>query len=222
MRAEGTRRLEARRRLALERQLVDMVDQYGTNLGRELHDDLGQQLTGLAFLAKTAERKLAAAGSRQAGDLRRIAELLRAALEKVRDLARGILPMHLHEGSLSPPLAELAERTRATYRRRCEFRGRNVGLKLDPEVALHLYRIAQEAVNNAVKHSRAREITIALRRRGAFLSVSVGDNGVGLPNAASEFTGLGMAILEQRAATIGATLSVHSRPGRGTLVKVSL
>jgi two-component system CheB/CheR fusion protein len=155
----------------------------------------------------------------EAGKARRILDWLDQAITEVRQLSRGLFPVRLEIEGLSPALGDLAKSTSRRFKLRCDFRSDGPVVFEDRAIATHLYRIAQEAVTNAVRHSRASRLSIRLRSRTGELELTVADNGAGLSAAKRrQATGMGLHIMEYRARTIGGKF--HLGPGRrgGTIV----
>ncbi|MHC4326296.1 MAG: c-type heme family protein, partial [Planctomycetota bacterium] len=145
-------------RKQLEREILDISERERRRLGEELHDSLGQQLTGIAFMTKVLERKLAETSPNEVADVVEIAKLVGQATDQARGLARGLHPLDLGAESLMSSLEELARQTRELIGVRCFFRCDEAVKVDDAGVAVHLYRIAQEAVTNAIKHGKAKNI----------------------------------------------------------------
>jgi PAS domain S-box-containing protein len=203
----------------LERQLLEISDREQARIGQDIHDGLCQQLVSLAFDANALRQALSAQRRPQARTARRIATLLDRAITESRQLSRGLFPVRLETEGLPSALEELAGTTRDRFNLQCRFASKGPLAVQNSAMATHLYRIAQEAVSNAIKHSGARRISIRLIGRTTALELSVEDDGVGLSNAnRKEATGMGLHIMEYRARTIGGTLRIG--PGRrgGTLV----
>ncbi|HEY6093983.1 MAG TPA: CHASE domain-containing protein [Gallionellaceae bacterium] len=208
-------------RRKLERKILEISEEEQARIGRELHDDLGQLLTGAAYLAGALSSRLAAsdsAASQQAGEIKQVTQ---DAIKRTRYISHGLVPFNLASQGLKQGLEQLAKDMASLSGIPCELRCSSAGDVSDFMVATHLYRIAQEALNNAVKHSGASQLTIALSIAPEEISLSVADNGSGLGGEARE-AGLGMLNMNYRAQIIGATLAVESQPGQGTLVSLRL
>lgn len=218
-RALGAAQAEHRR---LEREILDISERERQSIGADLHDNLGQQLTALELMCTLAKDD-ASAHPELAERLNVMSRMLREAVAQTRFLARGLVPVGAEPDALQLGLAELAERTGAIGKLRCTFEcPRPVALN-DAFTAGHLYRIAQEAVNNAVKHSRARHIVIRLEDTAGRLNLVVKDDGNGLPAARTgRAEGIGLRVMRHRANVIGAQLAVESRRGEGVAVRCSL
>ena len=146
------------RRVELEREILAISEREQRRIGEDLHDDLGQQLVGMEFVAQSLEsqlRPLSAGAAIQAGELTSMA---RRALIHARELAQGLSPIGLEAEGLETALQELAARTRRIFRIDCRLEFNGPVLIHDPAVGIHLYRISQEAINNAIKHGKATRI----------------------------------------------------------------
>lgn len=206
----------------LEQELVAISERERHSIGADLHDNLGQQLTALELMCTLAKTE-AAPHPALARRLDQMARMMREAITQVRFLARGLVPVGPGPDSLQVGLAELAERTSALGRPRCRLDCPEPVAVADPFLAGHLYRIAQEAVNNAVKHARAAEIVIRLSRRDGALLLVVEDDGAGLPRGkAAPAEGIGLSVMRHRANAIGATLTVDSRRSGGVRLHCTL
>ena len=217
---ERTRELrrEIAERARLEAELLDVAESEQRRIGRELHDSLGQHLTASALAAQVLSDRL---GDVPAGrDAQRLAAMIEDGIELTRGLARGLYPVELETAGLMSALetftAQMSERSGID----CVFRSETPVPVRDPGAAMHLFRIAQEATANALKHARARLILIELSVHphamdGALLTVT--DDGIGLPTA-TPTAGMGRRLMAHRAQIIGATLTVESAPGAGTVV----
>ncbi len=209
---EATERLaaaaEERRRLELE--VVEVSEREQLRVGHELHDGLCQQLTAALLSARLLERDLASRAAPEAAQAGALAELVDAALGDSRSLSRGLSPGPLPPGGLGTALRELARQTRETVEVDCELVGGGAPSAGGAD-AVQLYRIAQEATQNAVKHAAAGRITIELAEDGAEVRLAVRDDGKGMPAAAPP--GLGLRSMLGRALSIGGTLEVA--PGEG-------
>ncbi len=175
-------------------------------IGQDLHDSLGQKLTGAVFLA----RALASAPeSARAESLEKLIDLLKDAIAQVRRTARGLAPLEVGEDGLAPGLRRLAEETCDVFNIACSFKETGAPPALAPEAAAHVYHIAQEAVTNAVRHGKATEIRITLSPD----ALRVEDNGLGF-DAGATARGAGLRIMRHRAARAGAAFEIRSAPGR--------
>jgi hypothetical protein len=206
-------------RKRLERQILEISDREQARIGQDIHDGLCQHLVSLAFDANSLQQRLTAQRRPEAETAQRLADLLDQTISESRQLSRGLFPVRLEKEGLAPALDELAKATRDRLKLRCRFEGKGPGALENSTIATHLYRIAQEALTNAVKHSRAQSVRISLRDNAGQLELRVEDDGAGFsPGAQKQSKGLGLHIMEYRARMVGGSL--HLKPGRrgGTVV----
>lgn len=197
----------------LEREVLAVGERERHAIGADLHDGLGQQLTAIELM--TAGLKADAAGyPALTRGLDAVGKMLREAIAQTRFLSRGLVPLGQDPDALQIGLAELAHRMNGLGSFSCRFECPRPIVVADTVVAGHLYRIAQEAVNNAAKHAGATQITIRLEDQDATLLLEISDNGHGLGKA---HNGVGRGVMQHRAKTIGGDLQIDS--GKG--VKVS-
>ena len=210
-------------RRRLEKEVLDISEMQQRRIGQELHDGLGQQLTAIELMCESV-RTDPELGPKQRikEQLDRVCQFIQKAIGETRALAQGLAPFKVEANGLESALSDLARNTTAAGRMRCSFHSPpQVELK-DNEAATHLYRIAQEAVNNALKHSRGSQITVRLSRQNGFLRLEVKDNGKGLARTKQADQGMGLNLMKHRAAVMGADLEVQSRPGKGVTVTCTL
>jgi len=209
----------------LERTVEQIAEAEQRRIGQDLHDGLGQHLTGVAFLSKALQRKLIAEGRPEAADANTINDLVNESIRWTRDLARGLAPMDLDRTSLPESLKDLARKTSRIFNVECIYEGVETVLLPDDEMALNLYRVAQEAVSNGVKHGQARRITIDLRMNKG-LQLEVQDDGVGFDAAAviaaPDRKGMGLLVMRYRAGVIGGALEIQRGTSGGTIVRCNV
>jgi signal transduction histidine kinase len=206
-----------RRLVQLQKQILEISEREQRRIGQDLHDGLGQQLTAIELMCEALKsNSKAAADPRQLGkELDRLSQYIRSAIAQTRSLARGLIPFNVESGGLEMALTELARSSVVANRVDCLFHSDSTA-PLDDYEATHLYRIAQEAVNNALKHSSATRIEIDLSAKAGMLCLRISDNGKGLPTAAKE--GLGLDVMNHRAGVIGAELLIKTTPGKGVSI----
>lgn len=204
----------------LEGEIVAISERERRRIGEDLHDGLGQQLTAIELICTALQEDAARTRSPIAPGLERMGALLREAIAQARFLARGLVPVGDDPDALRIGLAELAERINSLGRLRCRLDCPAPVRVEDRTVAGHLYRIGQEAVNNAVKHAGASEVAIRLAIEGGCLQLRIQDDGGGLPPGKNG--GLGLGVMRHRAGLIGASLEIASRRGHGVVVTCSL
>ncbi|WP_395742925.1 PAS domain-containing protein [Prosthecobacter sp.] len=208
-------------RTRLENTLLHVSEQEQRRLGQDLHDGLCQSLSGLAFMARSLTKTLQAQHlPGPAAEAAHLAALLHQSLEQSRNIAKGLHPVVMDAEGLVSALHELAARSSGTIA--CRLRCTQMVPITDNAVALHLYRIAQEAVTNALKHSRARAITLSLKLRQDLLTLSVADDGCGLPEVIHASQGMGLRLMKYRADVIGADFSIGRRKNHGTRITCRL
>ncbi len=210
--------LEIAERERLEKAVLEIGRRERTSIGQELHDGLGQYLTGTALAGKILADKLEARQAGEAADARKVVEFVEQAIEQTRGLAKGLLLAEIERQNLAAELTELAKATEDQHQIVCTFRSQGEINLSENDVATHFYRIAQEAVRNAVRHARARAIEITLAADNDGLVLSISDDGNGLPSPEARGQGLGLRIMAHRAAIIGAKFTIETPPEGGTLI----
>lgn len=221
----AVRDITERRRL--EAELLEISDAEQRRIGHDLHDGLGQQLTGLEMQTFILQDDLANADlehkRRQLQErVRQISQSLRDCVTVTRSLARGLAPVNLKAEGLMNALEQLAHQTNVPGKLQCRFVCPTPVMLDNALTAGHLYRIAQEAVNNALKHAQARRIQIKLTRLKGTLCLQIKDNGRGLPQTQKTKTGMGLEVMSHRAHVIGASLKITTQPGLGVSVNCTL
>lgn len=206
----------------LEKEILEISEREQQRIGRNLHDDLGQRLVGISYMSHQLAGALQAISSPEAGQATKITALLNDALSLTRSLARGLHPVALKSGGLIAALADLADRTAGMYQVTCHFESPEGEPPLTDTAATHLYRIAREAVTNAVNHGQADKIRIALGVAAGLVELRVADNGCGMPRLSPRRKGMGLRIMNYRADVIGATLVFSTPESGGTLVACSV
>lgn len=204
----------------LERQLLAASEREQQRIGQDLHDGLGPHLAGVGLLSKALAEELAGTAPKSEATARRIATLIEEATAQARALARGLCPVALQSDGLAAALEQLATNSQRLFNIPCRFQGPDV-LVPDTLAANHLFRIAQEAVNNAVKHGAAHHVWITLAGQPQ-LCLTVQDDGVGLPDQLPSRRGMGLHIMQFRADAIDAALTFSPRPAGGTIVTCSM
>lgn len=211
------RMLEERRQLELD--IIQVSEHEQQRIGQDLHDGLCQQLAAIGCAVHALAEELHSQQLPAAHDAALVVESVQQAVADARDLARGIFPVHVDDSGFSVALKELAGNT-------SRLTGVSIviqesgEIQIDsPKVAMHLYRIAQEAVANAVRHGRAREIVIGLNRRHDVLELRLEDDGVGMVTEKTRaVTGMGLRTMRYRAQSVGATFEITPRSTGGTCV----
>ncbi|QXD14634.1 PAS domain S-box protein [Rhodocaloribacter litoris] len=209
-------------RRRLEQEILRISDQERRRIGQDLHDGLGQMLTGVGLITRTLARQLAREGHPQAGTLAEVTGTIQEADQFARSLSRGLVPVDVDEHGLAVALSRLARNAERLFGITCHFEEVGTPAIYDADVALHLYRIAQEAVSNAVKHGRADHVRIVLAAGAGSVRLRIQDNGVGFPEHPSEERGMGVRIMQYRARIIDGVLDIRSGPEGGTVVTCTL
>jgi signal transduction histidine kinase len=205
-------------RKRLEKAVLEISAREQRRIGQDLHDGLGQHLTGVAFMAKVLQERLREASLGETAEAAKIVTLVNQAIQKTRELARGLLPVVSEAQGLMSALERWACEVSDLFHVSCRLECDEVILIYDDVLADHLYYIAHEAVNNAVKHGNAAHIVIGLSKRTSGGLLTVRDDGAGFePDSVSQ-SGLGLRIMNYRAKMIGGSLDVQSVPAGGTIV----
>jgi PAS domain S-box-containing protein len=202
----------------LERALLEISAREQRRIGQDLHDGLGQHLTGIAFMAKVHEAKLAEKQVPDAADAAKLVKLVNEAIHKTRILARGLLPVVSESQGLMSALQVWASEVEDLFGISCAFQCETDVLIHDDTMATHLYHIAQEAVNNAIKHGQAKNTLIRLSSQNGWGTLQINDDGTGIQEDRSSSQGMGLHIMSYRAGMIGGRLDVHPSSPRGTCV----
>jgi PAS domain S-box-containing protein len=202
----------------LEKTILEISAREQRRIGQDLHDGLGQHLTGIAFMTKVQEQKLMEKCLPEARDAGKIVNLVNEAINKTRELARGLLPVVSDAHGLMSALQQWAGEVQDLFAVSCRFHCFTPVLIHDDAVATHLYYIAREAVNNAIKHGHARHIVIrlaAVERQGA---LTIQDDGCGIGNTTPGNKGMGLHLMNYRARMVGGSLEVQRVDVGGTMV----
>lgn len=204
--------------------LVHISETTLRQVGQELHDDVGQILTGAAMLAGTMAATLAKAERGEAGLARQLAGLLNEAVDKLRGISHGLFPVDLESAGLHAMLESMVKQVRATTQIDARLTHDHSQPRLDGEQALHVYRIVQEATSNVIRHSGAKAMTIAYASQAKGLVISVTDNGFGIQRDRRHRPGqgIGLRTMAARAAQIGASLRTITPTGGGTRIEITL
>jgi signal transduction histidine kinase len=213
---------EMEKRQGLEKRVTEVAERERQRIGHDLHDTLCQHLTATSLSLQVLSGKLAEASSPQAGDAEASIGLVEEAIDLTRKLAKGLFPLELEGEGLPSALRELCRNTADRYHINCEFDGDSQTPALDSATATHLYRIAQEAVTNAIKHGHVSHVNIRLSCLSSDLILSVADDGIGLREPIANNRGLGLGIMASRAGMIGANFAAKNNFEGGTVVTCRL
>jgi PAS domain S-box-containing protein len=208
-------------RRTLEGEIIDAASREQESLGYDLHDGVGQQLTGASLLLRSLQAKARAAAPDLVDELDHVNALLVTTIEETRALATGMSPVAVERAGLTGALRTLASTTQSMHRLPIKVQlGPGTDADLAPERATHLYRIAQEAVHNALRHADAKRVEIRLARRAQKLTLSIADDGVGFPAETTESAGLGLRSMRYRAERLGGTVRFEAVEPHGVRVRV--
>lgn len=208
-------------RKRLEKMIADATAALQRHFGRELHDSVSQELAGISMLAETLRQKLSEASSPLVDDAQLVVEHLRAAGNQVTRLSHGLLPVDVDGEGLMTALEELVEHCDQMHEPECLFRCRERVSVENNDTATHMYRIAQEALQNATKHGRPKTIVVQFSKEKGAVVLSIRDDGIGLPPRQT-LRGTGLRIMQYRANLIGAQLKIDSQPGKGVAITCRL
>jgi signal transduction histidine kinase len=209
-------------RRKLEKEILNISEQERRRIGQDLHDGLGQMLTGIGLLGQNVARQLESEDHALAGDVAEITDLIKEADQYARDLARGLTPVDVDANGLSQALQRLSDNAVRLFDVPCTFEEVGTALVHDSTTATHLYRIAQEAVSNAVRHGDATQITIILASGPDQIRVRIQDDGIGFDPKEVDGPGMGIHIMNYRARIVGGNLEINTDPGDGTTVTCTL
>ena len=197
-------------RSRLQRQILEISDREQARIGQDVHDGLCQQLIGMGFALSGLEESLSTAERQEAATASKLSKLLDEAIDEARRVCRGLYPVRLSTQGLQSALEEMAVGASERYGIRCVCEPEKGAPSCDVATATHLYRIAQEAVNNALKHSGARNICIRFVLVDKEILLEVKDDGKGMGQRQSSSGGMGLHIMEYRARLIGGSVSFES------------
>jgi two-component system, NarL family, sensor histidine kinase UhpB len=209
-------------RRRLEHELLDITEKERRRIGLDLHDDLGQKLSGVALMAKGLQLKLAKQRSGDAKEAGQIHKLIEQAMDHASDVAHDLATLDFRENDLPQALKQLTGHARDSFGISCQFKtARNVP-PLETNVIRQLYKIAQEALTNAIKHGKTRQVRIELALDTNRLLLTVRNEGVPFPSVVSRTAGMGLRIMNYRANLIDASLEIKPARPNGTMVSCSV
>jgi signal transduction histidine kinase len=213
---------EMRERQRLQGEILKVSEREQRRIGHELHDSLCQHLTATALAGEVLSERLEAKSVPDAAAAHHVVEMVEGGITLARNLARGLYPVEMEAEGLMAAFQELADTVTNQAKVPCVFECVNPVLIHNDAAATHLYRIAQEAVRNAIRHGKPKRICISLSERSGLLMLAVEDDGIGLPEPSEGTDGLGIRIMAHRAAMIGGSFTVEPAPAGGTIVTCSL
>ncbi|HEX7454858.1 MAG TPA: ATP-binding protein, partial [Gallionella sp.] len=207
-----------------ERRIISVTEDTQERIGRELHDDLGQHLTGTAFISELLFQDLKKRGYPDCEYASKITALINESINKTRSLAQGLYPVELKGAGLCAMLEQIASNVVSIYQIDCELISEGECSITNPHVLINLFRITQEAVNNTIKHSGATKITLKITETPSEMKLEIADNGCGIAkrSIADSNKGLGMHTMHYRSSLLGATFRTTERPTGGTSVTIIL
>jgi PAS domain S-box-containing protein len=205
----------------LSKLLMDIGDNVRQTIGQDMHDDLCPHLIGIAGLTAVLKHRIEKSGMADTELADRIIALIGEATAKARGLARGLCPVHLVSHGLHAALRDLAANSSLASNISCTFSGDESLVITDNALATHMYYIAQEAVNNAIRHADASVIEISLTEEGDYLYLRIADDGCGIKRD-GHGNGIGLEIMKYRVLVIGAYIAIDTAPGQGTTIHVSM
>ncbi len=208
-------------RQRLERQIAEITSHEQQRIGQELHDTVAQLLTGAQMMSASLVQRLDAESSPLRQQANRIGEVIKDAQEQVRRLSRGLMPVEVDATGLMNALLDLADQTERMHGICCTFDCKGEVLVKDNATATQLYRIAQEAIHNAVKHARPSRVVVTLSA-GERIQLTIRDDGVGIQQCDTDRSGAGLRIMRYRSEIIGGRLTVETAPQKGTAITCTL
>ena len=198
----------------LEKELIAASEREQRRIGHDLHDSLGQHLTATAFAGKVLSKKLAAQALPEKAAAEQIVHMVEDGIELTRRLARSLHPVELEAGGFLTSLQELVANISRSFNVECTFESPPTLALNDPASNIHIYRIIQEAISNAIRHGHAKKIVVRIEVVGTKVNLSITDDGIGLSDQPGARKGMGLRIMDYRAKLIGATF-VIDRLNRG-------
>jgi signal transduction histidine kinase len=208
-------------RRRLEHELLEITDKERRRIGLDLHDDLGQKLSGIALMIKGLELRITKQDATLAKEAGKIHSLVQQAMSHASDLAHDLATLDRKGSDLPAALKDLADHARELFAIACRFKVDGEIPPLEPHTVGELYKIAQEAVTNAIKHGKAKKVGISLTNGSDRLVLTIQNDGLPFPDLNSQSTGMGLRIMNYRASLIGASLEVKGI-GKGTRVTCSM
>jgi signal transduction histidine kinase len=207
----------------LEREIIGISEREQERIGQDLHDGICQYLAALSCNAASLKSDLEAhhlgAEAKVADDL---AGFLRDAVVQTRNLARGLVPVQMDEAGLASALEELTVSVTRLLGIRCVYESGGEPLIRDNSVAMHLYRIAQEAINNATKHGKATNVCVSLIENAGRTTLRIADDGPGISKTANGSDGMGVGLMYYRARLVGGELRIEEPPAGGTVISCGI
>ena len=208
-------RHEIQERIRLEKELLEAGEREQRRIGHDLHDSLGQHLTATALAGKVLAKKLADKSLCESAAADHLVNLVEESIELTRKLARSLHPIELQANGLADALQNLAANISKAFHVSCRFQASGTVVLADTDAGIHLYRIAQEAVSNAIRHGQAKNVVISVDAVGDKVLLTITDDGTGLTADARTKKGMGLRIMDYRAKMVGATFDLQNLPAGG-------
>jgi signal transduction histidine kinase len=205
-------------RKRLEEAILEISAQEQRRIAQDLHDGLGQHLTGIAFMSKVLEKKLLDQSFPEASEAAKIVQMVNQAIDYTRQLARGLHPVAVEGAGLMSALKKWASEVEDLFHIHCRFQCERPVHIHDVTVATHLYRIAQEAVNNAIRHGKPEHIMIRLAAKNGAGTLAIQDDGTGFTKDPDKQPGVGLSIMNYRADMVGGSLKILPNDDHGVTV----
>ena len=203
----------------LEHEIIGISERERERIGQDLHDGICQSLAALSCSAASLKGDLDQHGlAAEAKVADRLTDALREVIVQTRNLARGLVPVQMDESGLASALEELAGSTSRLHGIRCTYESSGSPVIHDNAAAMHLYRIAQEAINNATKHGKATQVAISFAVDDGSTTLRIADNGLGLSKTRSEGDGMGLGLMHYRARLTGGQLNIEEPAEGGTVI----
>lgn len=213
-------REEIAERKLLQNEIMEVSEMEQQRIGQDLHDSICQQIGGILFMMQALHEKMGKENSEVSGEMKYILDQLKVALKNTRDLSRGLYPI-IGEGKLFLALEDLALSMEELFNTKVVLDYDSSIKFKDNIVAIHLFRIVQEALNNAIRHGRATKIGVDFKKRDNNIQLKITDNGCGFPQKPN-IRGMGLTIMKYRASIIGGSFDLESKTGKGTTIVVKL
>ena len=208
-------------RKRIESEVLNVSIREQQRIGQDLHDSICQELTGTAFVAKVLEQSLLKKNLPDANDAKKIVAFINEALNQTRGLARGLLAWEIETNGLHASLKELAANMGKLFKVNCKVKYSPFVKIRNTMTAKHLYRIAQEAIGNAIKHGKAKNVSIEMSKEDGQAILKITDDGTSFSIPWNESKGMGLRIMKYRASSLGGNLLIEPKEGQGTIIKCS-
>jgi signal transduction histidine kinase len=209
---------ERDKKLQLEEEMRETEKKERMRIGRDMHDGLGQYLTGLAFKCKAVEKRIAKLSESDAQEMSEIRDVINDSIEQVRKLSRGLVTLEVHSNMLAGDLQQIADSTKKMFGVTCTLKYSVREHVFDTVACTNIHRIVQEAITNAAVHGKADQIDIALEEKDGKLKLEIHDNGTGINEGSTKKHGVGLRIMEHRCKIMGANLSISTKKDEGTTI----